>query len=52
MHLKSRRERKKDDTSVGKSGVGMDYRTVSFLCSLEGGYSSFQRRVNLDAQKQ
>ena len=50
MHLKLRREHK-EGYMEEKARWGLDYRIVNqIMGSLEGGYSLFQRCVNLDAQ--
>ena len=53
MHLKLRREDKRDSMGVGESKVELDWRIADkIMCSLEGGYHLFQKCVNIDAQKQ
>lgn len=58
MHLKLGRECKKDYLKVGKNLMGLDYRIVMIMCSLEDGYAfqgvlllAFQSCVNLDTQE-
>lgn len=55
MHLKLGRECKEDYLKVGKNLMGLDYRIVMIMCSLEDGYAfqgvlllAFQSCVNLD----
>ena len=60
MYLELRREFKEDYMQVAESNVGLAYRIVKIIWSLEGGpvlevgvwKEAFQMTVNLDAQKQ
>lgn len=38
IHLKLKRESKKDHMKVEESKQALDYRMVKIICSLEGGY--------------